>query len=110
MIERRRPQIAEEFLHDLAGVVAILEPRDRRFEIAGIGEPVGADRPEIGEPEQVAVILRDIAARARSEEHTSELQSLMRNSYAVFCLKKKKKNKHTSEQKKQKSKKTTKHN
>src|SRR3546814_10722697 len=29
----------------------------------------------------------------RSEEHTSELQSLMRNSYAVFCLKKKKPNK-----------------
>src|SRR3546814_5305384 len=29
------------------------------------------------------------AARARSEEHTSELQSLMRISYAVFCLKKK---------------------
>src|SRR3546814_9013420 len=28
----------------------------------------------------------------RSEEHTSELQSLMRNSYAVFCLKKKKEN------------------
>src|SRR3546814_8092775 len=32
-------------------------------------------------------------ARLRSEEHTSELQSLMRISYAVFCLKKKKKNK-----------------
>src|SRR3546814_1492390 len=31
------------------------------------------------------------AAQARSEEHTSELQSLMRISYAVFCLKKKKK-------------------
>src|SRR3546814_10534513 len=30
-------------------------------------------------------------ARMRSEEHTSELQSLMRISYAVFCLKKKKK-------------------
>src|SRR3546814_5136206 len=30
------------------------------------------------------------AAAARSEEHTSELQSLMRISYAVFCLKKKK--------------------
>src|SRR3546814_1293430 len=29
----------------------------------------------------------------RSEEHTSELQSLMRTSYAVFCLKKKKKHK-----------------
>src|SRR3546814_3329367 len=36
---------------------------------------------------------RGAAARQkRSEEHTSELQSLMRNSYAVFCLKKKTKN------------------
>src|SRR3546814_3555134 len=32
-----------------------------------------------------------IAIAGRSEEHTSELQSLMRISYAVFCLKKKKK-------------------
>src|SRR3546814_2625531 len=32
--------------------------------------------------------------QSRSEEHTSELQSLMRISYAVFCLKKKNKNKH----------------
>src|SRR3546814_7708615 len=35
---------------------------------------------------------RAVAGLARSEEHTSELQSLMRISYAVFCLKKK--NKH----------------
>src|SRR3546814_6353118 len=34
-----------------------------------------------------------VLADARSEEHTSELQSLMRISYAVFCLKKKKKKK-----------------
>src|SRR3546814_8946980 len=37
---------------------------------------------------------KEVAARlgiSRSEEHTSELQSLMRNSYAVFCLKKKNK-------------------
>src|SRR3546814_9836588 len=33
---------------------------------------------------------RDLLAGARSEEHTSELQSLMRISYAVFCLQKKK--------------------
>src|SRR3546814_9490363 len=33
----------------------------------------------------------------RSEEHTSELQSLMRISYAVFCLKKKKDNTHTKQ-------------
>src|SRR3546814_18840571 len=34
----------------------------------------------------------------RSEEHTSELQSLMRISYAVFCLKKKRKRKHIHQQ------------
>src|SRR3546814_7662469 len=33
----------------------------------------------------------------RSEEHTSELQSLMRISYAVFCLKKKKNNQHNTQ-------------
>src|SRR3546814_20371253 len=32
--------------------------------------------------------LRSLMRRMRSEEHTSELQSLMRTSYAVFCLKK----------------------
>src|SRR3546814_10794351 len=35
-------------------------------------------------------VLERLADLARSEEHTSELQSLMRISYAVFCLKKKK--------------------
>src|SRR3546814_3993863 len=38
-----------------------------------------------------ALALKDISMFGRSEEHTSELQSLMRISYAVFCLKKKKK-------------------
>src|SRR3546814_10114128 len=39
---------------------------------------------------------RWVLHRLRSEEHTSELPSLMRNSYAVFCLQKKKKaNTHT---------------
>src|SRR3546814_3040834 len=40
-------------------------------------------------PPHARLRLRD--HRGRSEEHTSELQSLMRISYAVFCLKKKKK-------------------
>src|SRR3546814_6014122 len=38
-----------------------------------------------------AYVFEDPARVSRSEEHTSELQSLMRISYAVFCLKKKKK-------------------
>src|SRR3546814_6390742 len=37
------------------------------------------------------------AGAARSEEHTSELQSLMRISYAVFCLKKKKQQQYRSQ-------------
>src|SRR3546814_20657741 len=36
--------------------------------------------------------VRSGAARSRSEEHTSEIQSLMRISYAVFCFKKKNQN------------------
>src|SRR3546814_8450621 len=40
----------------------------------------------------VKLDLADRDGMARSEEHTSELQSLMRISYAVFCLKKKKQN------------------
>src|SRR3546814_3957445 len=39
--------------------------------------------------EALAERLKISESAARSEEHTSELQSLMRNSYAVFCLKKK---------------------
>src|SRR3546814_5827721 len=45
------------------------------------------DRPRGFDPIEGAVL---VAAAVRSEEHTSELQSLMRISYAVFCLKKKK--------------------
>src|SRR3546814_6260124 len=45
----------------------------------------------LGSRGDVVEVRREIAlAGARSEEHTSELQSLMRISYAVFCLKKKK--------------------
>src|SRR3546814_8207170 len=38
---------------------------------------------------KISKLIRDEGPKGRSEEHTSELQSLMRNSYAVFCLKKK---------------------
>src|SRR3546814_7340070 len=48
----------------------------------GAGESIGRD--PVVQRERVVV-----DAEGRSEEHTSELQSLMRISYAVFCLKKK---------------------
>src|SRR3546814_5158633 len=44
------------------------------------------------DPAGLRIILGDVLLR--SEEHTSELQSLMRISYAVFCLKKKKSHNH----------------
>src|SRR3546814_2537957 len=52
----------------------------------------GGIRPDAlaGRASRRADRLRWPARRWRSEEHTSELQSLMRTSYAVFCLKKKK--------------------
>src|SRR3546814_6230171 len=43
-------------------------------------------------------LVAEAAPARRSEEHTSELQSLMRISYAVFCLKKKKTKNHTYKQ------------
>src|SRR3546814_3689281 len=56
---------------------------------------VAADIRELLRPHQQGLdpdAARRCRRRGRSEEHTSELQSLMRISYAVFCLKKKKKN------------------
>src|SRR3546814_10293919 len=46
----------------------------------------------------LAIAIGVMTSCGRSEEHTSELQSLMRISYAVFCLKKKKKNRTTASQ------------
>src|SRR3546814_9956504 len=54
---------------------------------AAAGDGVGVGRQLVGN--HIASI-RKAEAEDRSEEHTSELQSLMRISYAVFCLKKKK--------------------
>src|SRR3546814_4505826 len=53
---------------------------------AACGAASSRDAHRIG----IAPVAHAVAARgSRSEEHTSELQSLMRISYAVFCLKKK---------------------
>src|SRR3546814_10792290 len=60
----------------------------------GIGQPALQLRKRIGV--EVANIERWIGIELRSEEHTSELPSLMRISYAVFCLKKKRHKKMSS--------------
>src|SRR3546814_9947110 len=87
----------------------LLEPLERIAQAARhllhlINEVLDMSKIEAGRLElqaetiDLAMLLHDTAATARplaerngnrSEEHTSELQSLMRTSYAVFCLKKK---------------------
>src|SRR3546814_15218747 len=59
----------------------MLKPRAQAYAVNILWWPEKIDRPY--------VMITD----PRSEEHTSELQSLMRSSYAVFCLKKKNRNK-----------------
>src|SRR3546814_9063336 len=56
------------------------------------GEPVAGSMPRF------RAISSSAAIRLRSEEHTSELPSLMRTSYAVFCLKNKNNNTQTTEE------------
>src|SRR3546814_3645492 len=61
--------------------------------VADEGNRIGKGCPSVSRERQPSsiehVFLRWLRERGRSEEHTSELQSLMRISYAVFCLKKK---------------------
>src|SRR3546814_5000697 len=68
-----------------------LEPHERAAAGLFLGFQYPVEIPGVSNVQ----FLREALNAQRSEEHTSELQSLMRISYAVFCLKKKKINKNT---------------
>src|SRR3546814_8207247 len=72
--------------------VALAEQDQRRALVAFAALEFARDAGQVRQRE-FAIHRRRQHAAPRSEEHTSELQSLMRISYAVFCLKKKKKHK-----------------
>src|SRR3546814_2647929 len=84
--------VADEFLDLRILVLAFVQGNADRA--------VGGDHRLAEQPRRLALDVEifllleaeqlGVEARPRSEEHTSELQSLMRISYAVFCLKKKK--------------------
>src|SRR3546814_5291914 len=62
-----------------------------RETVSAVSAAVAAERlSEASAVPRFAAAAADFVSSGRSEEHTSELQSLMRISYAVFCLKKKK--------------------
>src|SRR3546814_10177671 len=62
---------------------------DSGSDLPGSAGGFDTDSQGTGERESVEPSLEDDTGNDRSEEHTSELQSLMRTSYAVFCLKNK---------------------
>src|SRR3546814_7347235 len=71
-----------------AEVARLAEPPQHSGQAVELGGAEGAVGAE--QRRRLRRAEADDGHRPRSEEHTSELQSLMRNSYAVFCLKKKK--------------------
>src|SRR3546814_4085362 len=86
----------DELLKALNPGVMTVQPQGERLAPGELVERVRRQRP--GEE---VVSLQFSADPARSEEHTSELQSLMRSSYAVFCLKKKNPSSNKAEQSQQ---------
>src|SRR3546814_6379749 len=80
------PGIADESIRAASGI----EHEPMVGVQSGYVDGVGASTAIDGDRIEVEAGRVEIADDVRSEEHTSELQSLMRTSYAVFCLKKKK--------------------
>src|SRR3546814_3643469 len=75
----------------LFGFADVLAGNGAEVDTVQVELQVGGQHSGGDQPVAVACADEQCACRAiRSEEHTSELQSLMRISYAVFCLKKKK--------------------
>src|SRR3546814_10140820 len=99
--------LVEDVLGPVAVVIVDVEDRDRAeaavlrrarrdrgvVEVA-IAAHIVAAGMMAGRAAEREGVARIAAGQLRSEEHTSQLQSLMRNSYAVFCLKKKTKHTH----------------
>src|SRR3546814_10242206 len=90
--DREQEKDDPELRHDLDGIEVLNEPQSVRAD-----DQAGGEITQNGGHPQALQHRHD--DDGRSEEHTSELQSLMRISYAVFCLKKKKhiNNKHSYE-------------
>src|SRR3546814_10180939 len=82
----RKVVIAEQHV----GALAVAVGRGQRLQCRAIGDDPRGNAAIVGQRHRLDRGIVGKRAEVRSEEHTSELQSLMRISYAVFCLKKKK--------------------
>src|SRR3546814_1916070 len=77
---------------DLRGTIRVATGTSGAIRLPAADRPITGSAISAARPGNGTSELNNIITTPRSEEHTSELQSLMRISYAVFCLKKKKKN------------------
>src|SRR3546814_123851 len=95
LIEHNKRSIGGRLLRQVADEIGVglemLDGATERRLASDLTEVIADPLFDRMRPEPQAI--DGLVGRYRSEEHTSELQSLMRSSYAVFCLKKKK---HTS--------------
>src|SRR3546814_831075 len=89
-----RPNIRSPSHTDAAMMNGVVTGLDRKVIAAPIGILARNGSASRATPNLCTPGIRKKMPTNRSEEHTSELQSLMRISYAVFCLKKKKNNSH----------------
>src|SRR3546814_7136708 len=87
----RRRREGVEVAATKSTIVDVVTEADREVERLILGRLQDA-RPDDGVLGEEGASVAGSSGLTRSEEHTSELQSLMRISYAVFCLKKKKQN------------------
>src|SRR3546814_10473341 len=85
---QERTVLAQQELQIVRRVILELSPKCRKVFL--LSRTHCNTYPEIAELCGISVKMVEKYISQRSEEHTSELQSLMRISYAVFCLKKKK--------------------
>src|SRR3546814_8868298 len=93
-VHSRHPEFADEILHahDAKAVSFVDAVDDPVLEPAPGETRLWANTVTLGlfvDGADLAPVQASLRELLRSEEHTSELQSLMRISYAVFCLKKK---------------------
>ena len=75
VIDARRPEPAQKFRGDVKVAVAIFEGGDGRFEVARVGEAIGADGPEFGQAKRQAVVLADVSAGLLVDEDDAELDA-----------------------------------
>src|SRR3546814_1569760 len=96
----KMPTLDDQSPHKRLSMLPVARPLFGRKQNCGNLLETGSRVVGVDSPQGEQLLRQSIMLARRSEEHTSELQSLMRISYAVFCLKKKNKHNNATSQRK----------